>query len=162
MPTYDYVCRACEHRFEHFQSMQDPVLRKCPECGRLKLERLIGAGAGILFKGSGFYETDYKRKSPPAAGGDGAAPGAAAAKGDGAPQSDGSGKGDRAGKGDGGKGERAGKGDGAGQSDGTSSTSHTPPGGGSKDGAKAPDAKGSGPAAGSPGAPRPGRRSKDT
>ena len=66
MPTYDYVCRACEHRFEHFQSMQEPTLRKCPECGRLKLERLIGAGAGILFKGSGFYETDYKRKSPPA------------------------------------------------------------------------------------------------
>lgn len=151
MPTYDYVCRACEHRFEHFQSMQEPLLRKCPECGRLKLERLIGAGAGILFKGSGFYETDYKRKSPPAAGGDGATPGAAAAKGDGAPQSDGSGKGDR-----------AGKGDGAGQPDGTSASSSTPPGGGSKDGAKAPDAKGSGPAAGSRGAPRPGRRSKDT
>ena len=65
MPTYDYVCRACEHRFEHFQSMQEPALRKCPECGRSQLERLIGSGAGILFKGSGFYETDYKRKSPP-------------------------------------------------------------------------------------------------
>jgi putative FmdB family regulatory protein len=65
MPTYDYVCRACEHRFEHFQSMSDPLLRKCPRCKRSKLERLIGAGAGILFKGSGFYETDYKRKSPP-------------------------------------------------------------------------------------------------
>jgi len=68
MPTYDYVCRACEHRFEHFQSMQEPHLRKCPQCGKRRLERLIGAGAGILFKGSGFYETDYKRKSPPSSG----------------------------------------------------------------------------------------------
>lgn len=63
MPTYDYVCRACQHRFEYFQSMQDALLRKCPECGKPKLERLIGAGAGILFKGSGFYETDYKQRS---------------------------------------------------------------------------------------------------
>jgi len=77
MPTYDYVCRACGHRFEHYQSMQDPVLRKCPECGRLRLERLIGAGAGVLFKGSGFYETDYKRKSPAGGqGGDSKGPGA--------------------------------------------------------------------------------------
>ena len=71
MPTYDYVCRACEHRFEHFQSMQEPSLRKCPECGRPRLERLIGSGAGILFKGSGFYETDYKRKSGGPAASDG-------------------------------------------------------------------------------------------
>ena len=62
MPTYDYVCRACEHAFEHFQGMSDPLLRTCPECGKRKLERLIGSGAGIVFKGSGFYETDYKRK----------------------------------------------------------------------------------------------------
>jgi putative FmdB family regulatory protein len=61
MPTYDYVCRKCEHRFEQYQSMTEAVLRKCPACGKLALERLIGAGAGILFKGSGFYETDYKR-----------------------------------------------------------------------------------------------------
>ena len=61
MPTYDYVCRHCEHAFEHFQGIHDPVLRKCPSCGRLGLKRLIGSGAGILFKGSGFYETDYKR-----------------------------------------------------------------------------------------------------
>jgi putative FmdB family regulatory protein len=73
MPTYDYVCRACEHRFEHFQSMQEASLRKCPECGRMRLERLIGSGAGILFKGSGFYETDYKHKSgvPPSTEGSG-------------------------------------------------------------------------------------------
>jgi len=85
VPTYDYVCRACEHRFEHFQSMQEPHLRKCPQCGKRRLERLIGAGAGILFKGSGFYETDYKRKSPPSS--EGAKPGGTdggAAKPDGA------------------------------------------------------------------------------
>ncbi len=63
MPTYDYVCRACGAKFERFQKMSDGMLRKCPECGRLKLKRLMGAGAGIIFKGSGFYETDYKRKS---------------------------------------------------------------------------------------------------
>jgi putative FmdB family regulatory protein len=63
MPTYDYVCRACEAKFERFQKMSDGLLRKCPECGKLKLKRLMGTGAGIIFKGSGFYETDYKRKS---------------------------------------------------------------------------------------------------
>lgn len=60
MPTYEYLCQACGHRFEEFQSITAEPLRKCPECGRSKLERLIGAGAGILFKGSGFYETDYR------------------------------------------------------------------------------------------------------
>lgn len=60
MPTYDYECRFCQHHFEHFQSMKDKVLRKCPECGRQGLQRLIGPGAGIVFKGSGFYETDYR------------------------------------------------------------------------------------------------------
>ena len=64
MPTYDYVCGACDHKFERFQKMSDGVLRKCPECGKLKLKRLMGIGSGIIFKGSGFYETDYKRKSP--------------------------------------------------------------------------------------------------
>ena len=63
MPTYDYVCSACDHKFEHFQKMSDGLLRKCPECGKLKLKRLMGTGAGVIFKGSGFYETDYKRKS---------------------------------------------------------------------------------------------------
>ena len=61
MPTYDYVCAACDHAFEHFQSMTSRRLRKCPACGQPKLERLVGSGAGVIFKGSGFYETDYKR-----------------------------------------------------------------------------------------------------
>ena len=63
MPTYDYVCHACEHEFELFQQMSDPVKKKCPECGKLKLERLIGTGAGVIFKGGGFYETDYRTES---------------------------------------------------------------------------------------------------
>lgn len=61
MPTYEYECRACAHAFETMHSMTAPVLRKCPKCGKLKLERLISGGAGVIFKGSGFYETDYKR-----------------------------------------------------------------------------------------------------
>jgi len=65
VPTYDYACRSCGHTFEAFQGITEGKLRKCPECGRLKLERLIGAGAGIVFKGSGFYETDYKRAEKP-------------------------------------------------------------------------------------------------
>lgn len=60
MPTYDYACRACGHEFELFQSITAPVKKKCPECGELRLERKVGTGAGILFKGSGFYETDYR------------------------------------------------------------------------------------------------------
>ncbi|MAV37114.1 MAG: FmdB family transcriptional regulator [Planctomycetaceae bacterium] len=60
MPTYDYECDACGHAFELFQGIKAPVKRKCPECGRLKLRRLFGAGAAVMFKGSGFYETDYR------------------------------------------------------------------------------------------------------
>jgi putative FmdB family regulatory protein len=60
MPTYEYICDNCGHEFEHFQSMKAGSLRKCPKCGRNKLKRLIGAGAGVIFKGSGFYETDYR------------------------------------------------------------------------------------------------------
>ncbi|MBL8843438.1 MAG: zinc ribbon domain-containing protein [Planctomycetes bacterium] len=63
MPTYDYRCNGCGHAFEHFQSMSDPHLKKCPSCGKAKLERLIGAGAGLIFKGSGFYITDYRSDS---------------------------------------------------------------------------------------------------
>lgn len=63
MPTYDYQCNACGHKFELFQQMSDPVKRKCPKCGKPKLERLIGTGAGVLFKGGGFYETDYRSDS---------------------------------------------------------------------------------------------------
>lgn len=60
MPTYDYVCDACDHEFEEFQSITASALKKCPSCGKNKLRRLIGTGAGIIFKGSGFYETDYR------------------------------------------------------------------------------------------------------
>jgi putative FmdB family regulatory protein len=63
MPTYDYVCRSCEKEFEIFQSIVDDRLTDCPKCSAPALERLIGVGAGIIFKGSGFYETDYKRQS---------------------------------------------------------------------------------------------------
>jgi len=63
MPTYDYRCNACEHEFELFQAMSAGVKKKCPECGKLKLERLIGIGAAVMFKGSGFYETDYRSES---------------------------------------------------------------------------------------------------
>lgn len=63
MPTYDYVCDACEHEFELFQSITEKAKRKCPECGRLKLRRLFGTGAAIVFKGSGFYQTDYRSES---------------------------------------------------------------------------------------------------
>jgi len=60
MPTYDYSCTSCGHRFELFQSISEPRKRKCPRCKKPKLERLIGQGAGILFKGGGFYQTDYR------------------------------------------------------------------------------------------------------
>lgn len=63
MPTYDYKCNGCGHSFELFQSMSAATKRKCPECGKNTLERLIGTGAAVLFKGSGFYETDYRSKS---------------------------------------------------------------------------------------------------
>jgi putative FmdB family regulatory protein len=63
MPTYDYECRACGAELEMFQSITESPKRKCPECGALKLSRKIGTGAGILFKGSGFYETDYRSDS---------------------------------------------------------------------------------------------------
>ncbi len=63
MPTYEYVCDACGHAFEEFQSITAEPLRKCPECRKSRLRRLIGTGAGILFRGSGFYETDYRSES---------------------------------------------------------------------------------------------------
>jgi putative FmdB family regulatory protein len=62
VPTYEYECQSCDHSFERFQSMTDKPLQRCPEC-RCKVKRLIGTGAGIIFKGSGFYETDYRSKS---------------------------------------------------------------------------------------------------
>lgn len=63
MPTYDYVCDACGHTFELFQSMTDSVKRTCPQCRKRKLRRLIGTGGAIMFKGSGFYQTDYRSES---------------------------------------------------------------------------------------------------
>jgi putative FmdB family regulatory protein len=63
MPTYDYQCDACDHEFELFQSISDPVKRKCPKCGKQKLRRLFGTGAAVVFKGSGFYQTDYRSDS---------------------------------------------------------------------------------------------------
>jgi putative FmdB family regulatory protein len=66
LPTYEYECQRCGHRFELFQSMSDEPRKRCPEC-RGKLRRLLGAGAGIIFKGSGFYATDYRKPQKPAA-----------------------------------------------------------------------------------------------
>ena len=63
MPTYEYQCTACDHLFELFQSIKARAVRKCPECGKLKVKRLIGIGAGVIFKGSGFYQTDYRSES---------------------------------------------------------------------------------------------------
>src|SRR5437868_6480411 len=63
MPTYEYQCDACEHNFDEFQSMSDAPLKKCPKCGKSKLRRVFGAGAAIIFKGSGFYQTDYRSEA---------------------------------------------------------------------------------------------------
>lgn len=63
MPTYDYRCSACKHEFEQFQSMTAKPLKTCPKCGKKALERLIGTGAALVFKGSGFYQTDYRSDS---------------------------------------------------------------------------------------------------
>jgi putative FmdB family regulatory protein len=63
VPTYDYKCNACSHVFEQFQSIKDKPLKVCPECGKKALERLIGTGGAIIFKGGGFYQTDYRSES---------------------------------------------------------------------------------------------------
>ena len=63
MPTYDYQCDACQHKFEEFQSINAEPLTKCPQCKKKKLRRLFGAGAAVMFKGSGFYTTDYRSES---------------------------------------------------------------------------------------------------
>jgi putative FmdB family regulatory protein len=60
MPTYDYECAACGHKFEMFQGIKEDPIKACPKCKRRKARRLIGTGAGLLFKGSGFYITDYR------------------------------------------------------------------------------------------------------
>lgn len=63
MPTYDYKCKTCEHTWEEFQSIKAKPTKKCPECGKRTAQRVIGPGAGIIFKGSGFYITDYRSDS---------------------------------------------------------------------------------------------------
>ena len=63
MPTYDYKCRACDNRWEEFQPITAKSTEVCPECGEKKAERVIGAGAGVLFKGTGFYQTDYRSEN---------------------------------------------------------------------------------------------------
>ncbi|MFT3786490.1 MAG: zinc ribbon domain-containing protein [Tepidisphaeraceae bacterium] len=63
MPTYEYHCEACKHDFEKFHSMSAPPVKVCPKCGKRKVVRKIGVGAGIIFKGGGFYETDYRNES---------------------------------------------------------------------------------------------------
>lgn len=65
MPTYDYRCDKCGHELETFQSITARPLKKCPECGKNGLRRLVGAGAALIFKGSGFYCTDYRKGSAP-------------------------------------------------------------------------------------------------
>ena len=64
MPTYEYLCPKCDYAFEQFQSMNDAPLKKCPKCKKAGVKRLIGGGAGLIFKGAGFYITDYKNKKP--------------------------------------------------------------------------------------------------
>ncbi|MEO6876626.1 MAG: zinc ribbon domain-containing protein [Opitutaceae bacterium] len=64
MPTYEYLCPKCHHAFEAFQSMSAAPLTQCPKCKKKGLKRLIGGGAGLIFKGTGFYITDYKNKKP--------------------------------------------------------------------------------------------------
>ena len=63
MPTYDYVCDACGHEWELFQPITAEPVKKCPECGRRRARRLLGTGAAVVFKGSGFYQTDYRSES---------------------------------------------------------------------------------------------------
>lgn len=103
MPTYDYECQACNHHFERWQEMSARKLRTCPECGKRKLVRLVGAGAGVIFRGSGFYETDYKRKQskPASSSSSSSSESTSKSKSDGKSESDGRSKSDGKSKGEG-------------------------------------------------------------
>ncbi len=85
MPTYDYKCQSCGHAFEKFHSIMAAPIKKCPVCGKNTVKRLIGTGAGIIFKGGGFYETDYRsegyKKAEKAESGGGESKGEAKAEG---------------------------------------------------------------------------------
>ena len=70
MPTYEYACPACGHQFEKFQSMRDEPIKVCPKCSKTGVKRLVGGGAGLIFKGSGFYITDYKKSGAKKEGGE--------------------------------------------------------------------------------------------
>jgi len=63
MPTYEYRCHACDNKWEEFQSIKTEPTKKCPKCKKLKAERIISAGGGIIFKGTGFYQTDYRSEN---------------------------------------------------------------------------------------------------
>ena len=65
MPTYEYLCKHCGHAFEELQSITEPPLVRCPNCGTDNLARVVGTGGGLIFKGSGFYLTDYKKAGKP-------------------------------------------------------------------------------------------------
>lgn len=95
MPTYEYKCEACGHAFERFQPITAQPIKKCPECGKNQVRRLIGTGAGLIFKGSGFYITDYRdkayserAKSETAPAGDAKPAASADAKSDASPKTD--------------------------------------------------------------------------
>jgi putative FmdB family regulatory protein len=74
MPTYEYQCKACGHTLEEFHSITEPPLTRCPKCETDNLARVMGTGAGLIFRGTGFYLTDYKKSSGPAAGSGGPSP----------------------------------------------------------------------------------------
>jgi len=103
MPTYEYECKTCSHRFEVFQSMSDEPVKKCPECGE-QVRRLISGGVGVIFKGSGFYVTDKDKSGAPKSAGskkDACAKSDTCPKGGDCPRADGGSKGDGASEGSG-------------------------------------------------------------
>jgi putative FmdB family regulatory protein len=97
MPTYEYVCPKCGHEFEQFQQMSDPPLRRCPQCKKLGVKRLVGKGAGLIFKGTGFYITDYKKTAAPKESGEGGSSGSSDKSGEGKSDAAKAGVGDKSG-----------------------------------------------------------------